>query len=319
MTDDEIEYAKKYGLDEGQIAWARQKRIDDFNGSWEWFHQEYPVSEELAFRFSGNPIFDPSFIQSMIERSKTTDPIFRGDIEPTSMSNPHPHLVEQEFGPLSIWKKPQGATQYYLGGDVSLGVGAAYSELIVLSDDPVEVVAHYRSNRIKAGPYGVKCWLLGAYYRFGLLGIEANAMGEASLDVVERGDPLCRGITKYPNLFYHTKRDEKTLRQTQRLGFSTSEKSKDTAIAGVSQLFSQGDLDIWSWPLLHQMAGYKWMPNTEVKGRQKKRGYYVQENKDPQTNLTLTDGIMALAIANEMRRFGNRPGYVGAIEVVDDW
>lgn len=50
MDSAEAEYAAKYGLDVRQMAWRRQKIIDDFRGDVSLFDQEYPATAALAFR-----------------------------------------------------------------------------------------------------------------------------------------------------------------------------------------------------------------------------------------------------------------------------
>ena len=112
------------------------------------------------------------------------------------------------------------------GMDVGEGVGADYTVIQVICDKTGEVVAVYRSNRVRAEMAGIDAYLLGAWYNFGLLGIERNGPGLATLAVCERGMADYPQVTGYPNLYYHTFTDRKTLEETRRLGWITNKATK---------------------------------------------------------------------------------------------
>jgi len=70
MDADEQEYAERYGLDDAQMVWRRQKIVDDFRGDIALFDQEYPATPNLAFRKSSAN----SFISlELAQRSCGTD------------------------------------------------------------------------------------------------------------------------------------------------------------------------------------------------------------------------------------------------------
>lgn len=52
LDAEEADYAERYGLDAEQMAWRRQKVVDDFRGDTALFDQEYPATPALAFRRS---------------------------------------------------------------------------------------------------------------------------------------------------------------------------------------------------------------------------------------------------------------------------
>ncbi len=59
LEPEEQAYATAYKLDIAQMAWRRQKVVDDFRGDASFFDQEYPASPDVAFqRVLGRP-FDP--------------------------------------------------------------------------------------------------------------------------------------------------------------------------------------------------------------------------------------------------------------------
>ena len=291
----EEEYAQAHNLDDQQILWARNTRMNECGGSWEKFHQEYPVSPQLAFQYSGWPVFDQGILEELVLLSEERDAVFRGDIRFKSTTYPIVELIKQPIGPLTIWEHSNAEYEYVLGADPAHGIGADYSEIVVLKKDPVVVVAHWRSNLVPPTEFGIRCWQLGAYYGFGLLGIERNSVGLSTLGVVERGLKDYPQMMKYPNIYYETKIDRKTLEETQQLGFNTSRKTKENAINRLAELVRSGDVDIPSYPLLYQMQGFQWEPE------QKK---FKQDNIDPVSELPNDDGIIAAALANEMRLHG---------------
>lgn len=60
FEDDDEEYMNAYGIDLAQVAWRRNKIINDFEGDPAWFDQEYPATPDLAFRrVLGDTLIDP--------------------------------------------------------------------------------------------------------------------------------------------------------------------------------------------------------------------------------------------------------------------
>jgi hypothetical protein len=60
----DAEYAARFGLDSEQMAWRRQKIVDDFRGDVSLFDQEYPATPSHAFRrSSGNPLISPAKVE----------------------------------------------------------------------------------------------------------------------------------------------------------------------------------------------------------------------------------------------------------------
>lgn len=299
----EIEFQLKHKWTDGQLLWARKTCQDQCHGSWPKFFQEYPPDEHTAFISTGFNVFDPETIGNMKDVAAKTPSIFTGEIKFLSATEPYPKLVESPMGSLTIWEKPDTNEEYVLGVDCSEGIGADYSEIVVLSTRKVKVVAHYRNNRIKPQDFGIVCWLLGAHYYYGLLGVERNAVGLVILAVVEHGHgdrQKYPQLRRYPNLYYETPLDKKTVEEGNRLGFNTSRTSKKNAIVRLGELISDRDIEIYSIPLLTQLEGLIWSPKDDN---------YMQENKDPVSELYNDDGVMSLSIANAMRAYNFGRGF----------
>lgn len=69
-TEDEKEYQKAYDLNDGQMAWRRNKIIT-YGTGFEWlFDQEYPATPSLAFRSStGDPYISPVLVSGAMNSS----------------------------------------------------------------------------------------------------------------------------------------------------------------------------------------------------------------------------------------------------------
>jgi hypothetical protein len=203
-----------------------------------------------------------------------------------------PEFVASPEGPLRVWKLPEPSSSYSLGMDVGEGVGADYTVIHVICNETCEVVATYRSNRVRAESAGVDAYLLGAYYGFGLLGIERNGPGLAALAVCERGLAEYPELTGYPNLYYHTYTDRKIPEETRRLGWITNRTTKEAMLSRLAQVVADRGLTIYGRITLLEMQGFVWDAEKKT---------FRQNYKSPDSRLTHDDEIMALAIANEMR------------------
>jgi len=292
LTESESEYADVHGLDASQMKWAVHIMRSQCHDSWDKFHQEYPVSPELAFLFTGMPWFDASTVARMLNET-ACDPVFVGRIESESPDSLAPVLIQDAAGPLAVWKHPCKSYSYALGMDVAEGIGADYTVIQVICRETGEVAAMYRSNRVKPEVAGRHACLLAAYYLYGLLGIERNGPGLAALTVCERGEARFPMVQGYPNLYYHTLTDVRVPRETSRLGWITNAITKQTMLARLSESIRSGALTVYSKTTLLCMQGFVW---------DAERRSFRQTYRAPGDRLSHDDEIMALAIAEEMRR-----------------
>jgi hypothetical protein len=294
LSPDEAVYARDHGLSAGQMKWAVHVMKSQFHGSWEKFHQEYPVSPELAFVFTGMPWFDQAVLAHMLEHT-VKPPVFAGRLEYQGGETITPMLVPDPAGPLRIWKMPDETSTYTVGMDVGEGVGADYTVMAVLCRETGELVATYRSNRVPPEAAGMDAYLLGALYGYGLLGIERNGPGLASLIVCQRGTSRFPVTHGYPHLYYQNITDQRVPRETQRLGWLTTSISKQAMLAGLAESLRSGSLIIFCASTVLSLQGFVW---------DAERHCHRQMYKVPGERVAHDDDIMALAIAEEMRAHG---------------
>ena len=291
LVPEEQTYADNHELTPEQIKWACHIKKNQCHNSWEKFHQEYPAAADLAFMFTGMPWFDRDAIQDLLENT-CAPPVARGYLTFTPAESACIAFVGQDHGPVHVWKFPEPGLTYSLGMDVAEGVGADYTIIQVICNDTGEVVAKYASNRVRAESAGIDAYLLGSYYNFGLLGIERNGPGLATLAVCERGTAEYPQIAGYPNLYYHTYTDRKIPEETRRLGWITNRTTKEAMLSRLAQRVETRGLTIFCRNTLLEMQGFVW-------DAEKKK--FHQNYRAPDSTLSHDDEIMALAIANEMR------------------
>jgi len=292
LTAGERQYVEDNQLTSNQAKWAVHVMKNQCHDSWDKFHQEYPVAAHLAFVFTGMPWFNQAALQEFLDHAAIAEGPKKGRLELVDRNSRSAVFEEHDQGPLKIWKCPEPSMSYSLGMDVGEGVGADYTVIQALCNETGELVATYRSNRVRADLAGVDAYLLGSYYNFGLLGIERNGPGLATLAVCERGLAEFPGLTGYPNLYYHTITDRKIPEETSRLGWITTRTTKEAMLGRLASSVENRSLNIRCRSTLLEMQGFVW---------DAERKNFRQNYKSPGSSIAHDDEIMALAIANEMR------------------
>lgn len=210
LTAEEIEFTHKakrlYGVDItlGQIAFRRFKQSD----LKDLFIQEYPEDDVTCFLASGGAPFDLTIIQEMI--------------------NDAPEPIEK-YGAVEIYKPFDPRKLYVIGADTAEGVRKDYSVAVMLDSQSLEVVAIYRSNRVKPSEFATGiCELADRFHKGGgshpLVAVERNNHGHAVLLALDE-------LHSYPNLYKDLK--------DQMLGWKTNSVSRpvmlDTFIEAVEE------------------------------------------------------------------------------------
>ncbi len=290
LEPEDERFATEHGLAPEQAHWARFTRINQCHNSWEKFNQEYPMTPDLAFIFSGMPWFDPQRLRQQLERA--VPPVFRGDLHVNEAGEVF--FDQAEGGALAVWEAPKEDMSYSLGMDAGEGIGSDYTVIQVICDQTGRLVASFRSNRIAAELAGVEAWMLGMWYNCGLLAIERNGPGLACLAVCQHGIADYPQITEYANLYYHTWTDRKELEETKRLGWLTNRHTKGMMLMRLARAFQDGAIVIPNKLTLLEMQGFTW----DARAKTFRQVYRAEGEK-----LAHDDEIMALAIAHEMKLY----------------
>lgn len=242
-------------------------------------HQEYPRDDVEAFIRSGNPVFD---LDDLKQHPKTT-PISRGYFVATP--DRAGRWVEAEEGHLHVWEHPVPGRRYVLGGDVAEGLEHGdYSVAQVIDFTTGNQVAKWRGH-IPADLFGADVlWHLGWHYNCALIGIEVNNHGlTTATHLRDKG---------YPNIYYRHSYDKRNPHQRlTQIGWRTAVNTKPLAIDELSAAvrFPDPELVIFDAETIAEMERY------------------VREGDGKMHGSPFDDQVMALAIANQMRKHEFQP------------
>lgn len=236
-TPNEEDLVAKYGMDDGQLMFRRQKIAERGH---ELFQREYPLSAEEAFLTSGRPVFHPERINELLQSAP--EPIAQKALEADGTWQDHPRgelLCYREFDPRET---------YYLGADVGYGVRKDFSVAQVF-DGQHRQVAVWRSDRHEAGYFGNVLAALGREYGNAHIACERNGPGILTNRVLSREE-------QYENLWQELVVDKLTDVETMHVGFLTNQKSKPLIIATLQGLIRGREIQIYDRTTLDELKSY---------------------------------------------------------------
>jgi hypothetical protein len=213
-TPDEEDLVRLFGLVNEQLVWRRRKIAES---GLELFQQEYPATPDEAFISTGRPVFNPDYIQQRLREPVT--PISRMAVE--DIGQELGILKEHPRGELYVYAELDPKETYVIGADVGMGIRGGDASCAQVLDSQLRQVAVWHGS-IHPDKFATVLATLGYHYHSALVAVEINNHG------------LVTGIAlrdlQYVNLY--TEKPEGTLedRDSVRLGFFTSEKSKPLLI-----------------------------------------------------------------------------------------
>ena len=234
--DEEEKLIAEMGATPDQIIWRRNKISSE---GLDTFHVEFPSTDDECFLATGSQIFDTDRIMKLLKANKFAQPINESKL-----------TIKTELrtwiknGSLKIFSIPKPNTRYWIGVDVSEGVGQDSSTMFVL-DKNGEQVASFKNNKIKPYEFADICYYMGKYYNYAQLIIEKASGGHT---VIER----LRYTYKYRNMAKYKTYDEFNKVQWK-WGFDTNSKTKGIAVNDAREWFDKGLLKINDRQLLEEM------------------------------------------------------------------
>ena len=210
ITPEETDLCKKYDLDNEQLMFRRRKIAQ--NGI-ELFQQEYPAEPNEAFISTGRPVFNPQTLQE--DLGAAPDPKQRLALEGDDW-------LENVRGELTLYRTLDPGEKYTIGADVAMGVrGGDYSVAQVL-DSKKRQVAPYRAQ-VHPDYFATVFYRLGVFFNFAYIIVENNSHG--ILTCTRLGKDMA-----YPNFYTEIQVDKLTDKETVKLGFTTTSKTKPLII-----------------------------------------------------------------------------------------
>ena len=277
-TPEEDELCEKYELDDQQLMFRRRKIAQ--NGI-DLFKQEYPADPNEAFLTTGRPVFNPEGLQESL--SDTNEPTSRLALEGEEW-------LENVRGELTLYRTLIPGEQYTIGADVAMGVrGGDYSVAQVL-DSKKRQVATYRAQ-VHPDYFATVLYRLGEFFNFAFIIVENNSHG--ILTCTRLGKDMA-----YPNFYTEVQVDKLTEKETLKLGFTTTSKTKPLIIDELRASVREGKIELNDKVTIREMLTYI---VTQSGGMEAEAGCF-------------DDCVMSLALANHIHEGAWEP-----IEAVDEY
>lgn len=218
---------EQYNLDltAGQLAWRRFAIVHKCGGDLSLFRQEYPLTAEEAFIFSGRPRFDVNILRRLKSQAKS------------------PRRVD---GLLEIWNEPDPTAFYLLGVDTSEGLATGdLSCVTVLNAKTFTIDAAY-SGKIPPDrlAYFIKGW--AEMYNEGKVIVESNNHGLVTINYLK---------DIYRNIYSRRILDTSGEEFTEKIGFQTNLRTKPILIANLDRALRSG-LAVPSHKIVESLMNY---------------------------------------------------------------
>jgi len=277
-TPEEEELVERFGLDDGQLCFRRVKISQSGRDLWQ---QEYPSTPEEAFLTTGRPVFNTEQLQKMLEAAP----------EPLTKMNLVGTTWEQDLrGELAVYQEHDPAETYYIGADVAMGVRNGDYSVAQVTDSKGDQVATYRSH-VHPDYFAQVLYHLGMLYNEGKIIVESNNHG--ILTCTRLGKDLA-----YPNFYTETHYDKLTDKETIKLGFASTVKTKPLIIDQLRAAMRDGKIKLKDKQTIREMMSYIVNDNGQMEAEEG----------------THDDCVMSLALCNHINE-----GYFEPIAVLDEW
>jgi hypothetical protein len=282
-TPEELKLIELYKLTDEQLQWRRHKIA---SSSLDLFRQEYPCNPEEAFLTSGRPIFH---VEKLVERLQVIKD--KSPIELRGLMNKKMEIVPR--GEMSVFYPHDPKETYYIGADVSMGVGTGtkkdFSVAQVL-DSKRRQVAVWRGH-ILPDAFAEVLHAMGTYYNTCLIAPESNNHGLLTCST------LIKDLS-YPNVFMKTAVDTLTEKEFQMIGFRTDVKTKPLIIDELRANVRDNEIELNDKITINEMLTYVVTVSGSMEAE---KGCF-------------DDCVTSLAIANHINE-----GTFTPVEATDEW
>jgi len=244
-TEEEDRYQRRFPLMTDEVLLWRRKMINTLsseNGRTpeDMFKQEFPADETEAFLFSGNPIFPVEQLQEYL--ADAVPPVLIGNLQGVS---PYESFDANTKGYFKIWDPPEISSQYIAFADV--GQFSDYCVCTIVNKKTWKMVAKFRAV-IRAVQFGDELNVIGHYYNKMLIAVEVNNMGQSTVD---------RLVTlSYPSLYKRKRKDQKTKRYVDEIGWNTNRATKPLMIGHMQELIRTEAIDLPDEEILIEMQTF---------------------------------------------------------------
>jgi len=272
-----------------------------FKRHWKAAYNRENGFKALFYPYNVRPNRDEAFYQALVKENETTPWVVEANYPRTWQEALSPQSAQSCFnkdvlqklwdgvtepevrqGFIYIFSKPRVGVTYSAGVDVGEGVGLDYSSLDIIGKEGLnsEVAAKIYTNTLATDLFAFEVDKLCREYFTPLLGVENNAIGVAVMNkLVELG---------YPKLFSteadNKRKAGKEVNGTEKLGWTTGEKNKQTGIVELIESVNNGLITRFK-PQVKEMMEYQWV-----------------NGKPVPTGATHGDTVISLMLASQMSK-----------------
>lgn len=263
-TPDEEDLVKKYDLDDEQLMFRRRKIAQ--NGI-DLYRQEYPAEPSEAFLTTGRPVFNPEQLMKCLDDTRDVEErlALEGD-----------DFVNDRRGELTTYIPHNPGETYVIGADSSMGIRNGDYSVAQVLDSKKRQVATWRGH-VHPDYFAEILQALGNYYNEAFIIVENNSHG--ILTCTRLGKDFA-----YGNFYTEVQVDKITDRETVKLGFTTTSKTKPLIIDQLRASMRDGDMELNDKTTIREMLTYI---VTESGAMEAEAGCH-------------DDTVMALALANHV-------------------
>jgi hypothetical protein len=247
-TPEEKELVKKYKLDNEQLAFRRKKIAQ--NGI-DLFNQEFPHSPEVAFLTSGRPVFNPSQLQECLANAR--------DIH-QKLALEGDEWVEHHRGELQTYYPHDAGERYTISADVAMGIRDGDYSVAQVLDSKKRQVATWRGH-VHPDFFSEILQALGIYYNEAFIIVENNSHG--ILTCTRLGKDFA-----WPHFYTEVQVDKLTDKETIKLGFTTTAKTKPLIIDQLRASMREGELELNDKTTIREMLTYVVSPTGAMEAEQ---------------------------------------------------
>lgn len=238
----EWELREKHGLTWEQLNWRKYTVQNKCQGDDILFMQEYPSTAEEAFISSGRPKFSIRSLRKY--QTATKKPIRRGYL---MEREGEVTFVDDDKGYISIWKEPDMMRQYSIGADVAEGLASGDYSVGIVGNDEFDIDAMWHGH-IDPDLFGKELVKLAKYYNQAYIGVENNNHGLTTLVSIKKEG--------YWNMYYSKSYDKIADTITQKMGWTTSVRTKPLMIDKLAEFVREQYLGIPSDLMISEMFTY---------------------------------------------------------------
>mgnify|MGYP001026582433 FL=1 len=238
---EEYELMQDFGVSYEQLKWRRWCISNNCNCDVEQFHQEYPSTPEEAFIASGRPRFNIGVLKQYRRQAK------EGDIGRLEYSGNRVVFSPDPNGDVEIWKYPEEGKHYCIGADVAEGLITGDYSVGYVGDDNFDICLRYRTH-IDPDLFGRELVKIAKYYNEAYIGCENNNHGLTTLKAIQNEE--------YWNIFFTKTYDKIADTVTQKIGWSTTPRTKPLMINKLAEFIRNKWIGIKDKILIQEMFTY---------------------------------------------------------------